>query len=236
VLEAAADDRPIDEEIQKADPLDQSTNAIMWKAVLADGLAKANGCRTYNERRRSGTAISIVGPESRVAAVRYLYLYLCAEIERLAKQYAGFGRAWLHAWRVGCATMISQRLHAACEEAREEALRNAGTADQRGVALVRVNAGLARLDAQNAAVEAWVEANLKLKSVKMKISGLKGISVADEIEIEIKGKVVEIAQRDTEFEWENGQTLCLEPTSCDLHKPGKETSIEEAIEGSRKKV
>lgn len=160
---SAGEDQPIEEEVRDCeDPLDRSKSKIAWKGSLASGIARANSCRIYWR----GGSIQIVGTPSNVSTVRYLYAYFVREIERLAKQYGGNGRSWMHAWRVGCAETLSARLKAAREEARNDARREAQdatqTADQRGVALVRVNSGIARLDGQDGAVVKYME-RLKLR-------------------------------------------------------------------------
>jgi hypothetical protein len=150
MLDASGDEGRIDEEEVRdcEDPLDKSKSKIAWKGRLASGIARANSCRIYWQ----GGAIQIVGAPSNVGTVRYLYSYFVREADRLAKKYAGNGRAWMHAWRVGLADTIAARLRAAREEARVDALAEAKTADQRGVALARVNTGITRLDAQDKAV------------------------------------------------------------------------------------
>lgn len=160
MLDATGDEGRIDEEEVRdcEDPLDRSKSKIAWKGRLASGIARANSCRIY---WRGGT-IQIVGAPSNVGTVRYLYSYFVREADRLAKKYAGNGRAWLHAWRVGLADTISARLLSARQEARADALGEARTADQRGVALARVNTGIARLDAQDLAVTAFM-GRLKLR-------------------------------------------------------------------------
>lgn len=159
-----ADDRPAAEDVRACeDPLDRSKTIIHWKGVLAGGLCAVNGCDRYWDRRRGG--LIVVGVPSDVQTVRYLYAYFVREIDRLAKQYAGNGKSWLHAWRVGCASTISKRLKEAAEEARAEARGEARSADDRGVALVRVNSGLARIDERGAAAAKYLE-GLGLRSTR----------------------------------------------------------------------
>lgn len=163
MLDEAADDRPAEAEIRECeDPLDRGKAIIAWKGTLAGGLCVANGCRRF---WRSGCII-IVGAPSDVQTVRYLYAYFVREVDRLAKQYAGNGKSWLHAWRVGCASTIAKRLKEAAEEARAEARGEARSADDRGVALVRVNSGIARIDARGNAAAQYLLDHLKLKKTK----------------------------------------------------------------------
>lgn len=162
MLDEGADDRPSAEEVRECeDPLDRGKAIIAWKGKLAGGLCAANGCRNF---WRSGCLI-IVGAPSDVQTVRYLYAYFVREINRLAKQYAGNGKSWTHAWRVGCASIIAERLRKAAEEARNDARGEAQSADERGVALVRVDAGIARIDARSAVATKYLE-GLKLTKTK----------------------------------------------------------------------
>jgi hypothetical protein len=158
-----ADDLPTAEDIRECeDPLDRGKAVVAWKGALASGLSLANGCRIFWRRG----SIVIVGAGSDVQTVRYLYAYFVREVDRLAKQYAGNGKSWLHAWRVGCASTISKRLKEAAEEARAEARGEARSADDRGVALVRVNSGIARIDARGSAAAQYLQDHLKLKKTK----------------------------------------------------------------------
>jgi hypothetical protein len=155
---SAGEEQPVEEEVRECeDPLDRSKSKIAWKGSLASGISRANSCRIY---WRGGT-IQIVGASSNVATVRYLYAYFVREIDRLAKRYAGNGKSWMHAWRVGCAETISARLKAAREEARNEARGEAVP----GVGLARVNAGIAKLTAQDGAVVKYME-QIKLRKGK----------------------------------------------------------------------
>lgn len=156
MLDASADEgREPEEPVREwEDPLDAAKSKIAWKGSLASGIARANGARIFWR----GPSIRIVGAPSNVATVRYLYMYFVREIERLAKQYAGNGRSWMHAWRCGVADMISTRLKEARNEARTEA-----QAATTGTALARVNAGIAKLDARDAAVGLYVDKNLRLR-------------------------------------------------------------------------
>jgi len=132
-------------------------NKCAWRGSLASGIARANACRVY----WTGPRLQIVGAPSDVATVRYMYAYLVREIDRLAETKSG-GKAWLHAWRMGAVATVSQRLREAREEARREARAEAQASGAGGAAIVRVNAGIARIERAESAVEA-VMAAMKMR-------------------------------------------------------------------------
>jgi hypothetical protein len=136
-------------------------NKCAWRGSLASGVARANACRVY----WTGPRLQIVGAPSDVATVRYLYAYLVREIDRIADTKSG-GKAWLHAWRMGAVSTVSQRLREAREEARREARAEAqASGGAGGAAIVRVNAGIARIERAESAVEA-VMAAMKMRKGK----------------------------------------------------------------------
>jgi hypothetical protein len=154
--EPAPADEPIGTE--RLDPLDASKSKVRWRGDLASGIARANGCRMY----WSGPAVRVIGTPSRVAAVRTLYAWLSREVDRLGREAArGQGRAWGNAWRVGCASRLSERL---AEAARVGAAEAKAKAIGSGVALVRVESALARIGVagERERVAAWQKAHLKL--------------------------------------------------------------------------
>ncbi|HET9061727.1 MAG TPA: hypothetical protein VFO62_00425, partial [Candidatus Binatia bacterium] len=117
---------------------------VTWRGRLARGIADANGCRIYWDPGHGGTLLRVIGTPSRVAAVRQLYSWLAAEIDRLGSEAAsGKGRSYGRSWRVGCASRVSERLADAAKAGRKEAER---TALHSGASIVRVSAALATLD------------------------------------------------------------------------------------------
>lgn len=136
-------------------------NKCAWRGSLASGIARANACRVY----WTGPRLQIVGAPSDVATVRYMYAYLVREIDRLAETKSG-GKAWLHAWRMGAVATVSQRLRDAREEARREARAEAQASGAgAGAAIVRVNAGIARIERAESAVEA-IMAAMRLRTAR----------------------------------------------------------------------
>jgi hypothetical protein len=86
-----------------------------------------------------------------------MFAWLVREVDRLGAEAAkGRGRSYGHAWRVGCAARLSERLREAARDGLREARERATS---RGVAIVRVEAALARLDASTelARVDGWMK-------------------------------------------------------------------------------
>lgn len=143
-------------------PLEEGGRRLAgWKAQLAAAIAKANACRAYT----SGPSIGIIGRASDVASVRYLYATLALEVERLTQRLAmGQGRTYSNSFRHGVVAAIAEKLAAA---------RAAVAADMRaensGAALVRIDNALQRVKDADAAVDAWIAANMKMRNATSRL-------------------------------------------------------------------
>lgn len=100
---------------------------VTWKMILLSGIAEANSCSAM--RTNYSGDMKLVGPSISLIVCQHLYEYLSNAIERRVKYRKGNGRglAYLNAFRVGCATRLSQRLLAQKEEIEKSGI--AGTAD-----------------------------------------------------------------------------------------------------------
>lgn len=148
------------------DPLDyaksgEGKNLSRWRVTLASALAKANQARIYT----SGSTIKIVGRPSDAETIRYMYQYLASEIERLTKIHAkGNGKTWANNFRYGIVDEIRDRL----AQQREETVRKMKdgavglSTGQTGMALVRIDKVLAKLEQRGEEVENWMDKNLRL--------------------------------------------------------------------------
>ena len=98
-LEARGDQAS--ENVEEADPLHvyAGTNAEGWRGSLAHGLANVHGCFSYQSHDAGKAVQKIAGRPSSVAIVRYLFGWLCYEIERLAQNERG--RSARHAFKMG---------------------------------------------------------------------------------------------------------------------------------------
>lgn len=154
-----------EEPVGKGDTLDEGgARLATWKPILAQKIATVNACRVYT----SGASIGIIGRASDVAKVRYMYGFLSGEVERLAKSLGmGHGRAYATSFRMGAVMAIGESLAAAQarveREMRDEHLHNPA-------ALVRIDKALAKLSDREREVDAWVRANMKLRSSRRSYS------------------------------------------------------------------
>lgn len=81
---------------------------VTWKMLLISGIAEANCCEAM---RNSYTGnVFLVGTDTNLIVCQHLYEYLQQAIERRARYRKGKGRAYLNAFRVGCATRLKERL------------------------------------------------------------------------------------------------------------------------------
>ena len=145
----------------EARSLDTAGRVVTWKGALARGIAHSFGCRTYWSRDffdiKVRTHIMVVGRDGDVDAVRYTYLYLCNEIDRLAADgwrelpeiYARCDtpRRWKNAFRVGAATAIARRLVEARDQSFARARAPSTATDAKLAALVRIERDEAEVDA-----------------------------------------------------------------------------------------
>lgn len=134
----------------EAHEIETRGQAVSWRGALASGVAYSFGCRMFWRPRREGGKLSVqlmvVGRSGDVDGVRYMYLYLSREVDRLANRawngrheharQLESARSWKNAFRLGAAVIIARRLR----EARDHAMNAARTAgdDQTARALVRV--------------------------------------------------------------------------------------------------
>ncbi len=147
-VETADDSRDDDDQIVDSEVM-STRSTIPWRQGLIAGLAKANGCETYVQRRTSGMHYRIVGQTSQTQVVSYMYAYLSREVDRLASHRSSMGRSWLRDFRLGAVTAIISRVNEANQRVVEEhvgsvALARIDDADR------RVKDAIARLDLEKA--------------------------------------------------------------------------------------
>ena len=102
---------------------DAHKRKVVWKGDVAFGAAAAFGCKYL----WSGPKPVMVGYESDLAAVKYVYQYLVREINRLADkswnefplQFLEKSREYKEAFRRGAASVVRQRL----QESRKDTIR-----------------------------------------------------------------------------------------------------------------
>lgn len=121
----------------------------LWLGILLHGLTRANGCEAYWASEDGQAVLRIVGATSDVQTCTYLYLYLRVEVERLCKAQGRKGpdaRRFNASFKAGAASTLQRRILDAAKEQRTE--QRIEAAEQGGVALMRIDSALARLDAK----------------------------------------------------------------------------------------
>ena len=135
-------------------PLYEGKKAITWKGALANAIARANNCRVFLQ----GGNIRIVGKTTGVALTRFLFDYVCAEVERLCdvsikrdRDVTGKvgAKTWANNFKLGAATAVADNLAASQREVQQ---KYAGT--QAMVIISR----------EGQAVEAFMSNNIKLRN------------------------------------------------------------------------
>ena len=145
-----------------------------WKAFMASAISRANSCKVYSSRtwtpdrpvkvqykdrvvvRTDRATLGIIGRAGDAQTVRYLYLYLVREIERLCREQGlGRGRTWSNNFKHGAVLEIRRRLHEMKSRVETE-YQQAGKSS----ALVRYNE-------RSLSVERWAKANTRLKTTHM---------------------------------------------------------------------
>jgi hypothetical protein len=132
-----------------------------WRGSLAIVLARAHGCVVFGPSDRH----FLIGRASACDAVRYLYTYAAAEIDRLAvKASRGMGRTWANNFRLGAVDAVKESLARAHAQAAADARAQAAGADAEaaGTALVKVENALALLQADHQAAVALGRARYRL--------------------------------------------------------------------------
>jgi len=162
-----ADDEPVETGLMYAGA---STKFPTWKGHLAAVVAQVNQCKAWRE----GPALHVVGRPSDASKVRALFVHIAVEIERLAsegsRERGSPGRTWVNNFRLGAVNAVNRRLREAHQRAKDGMRTEAAALGGGGVALVRVNTAIARLDERDTAVVRYAEQHLRLRSVRAKSS------------------------------------------------------------------
>ena len=172
-IEAAAleEGEPGDVQDLRDAPLDESKRLRAWKTHLADGIARANGCRVYVLERDGTRRIVIVGRADDAELVRLLYGELVKRVECLTRHHGqGQTRRFCNAFRLGVVMTLRERLALSAAEAKHRALEGECDAEAGDTALAPASTALAlaRLEARDDAVERFMEANLRLRPGRKK--------------------------------------------------------------------
>lgn len=138
--------------------MEKGSRQARWKWALISSLSYVNGCKSYLSRSDGRAATKTIGRPQDVATVRYMYRYLCSEVDRLTHKAAAErgnpGRTWCNNFRMGAASTIGERLRDA-HRATLKGYRARGD----GAAIVAVD----RVEKRLTTAQAWARQNLNLR-------------------------------------------------------------------------
>ena len=111
---------------------------VTWVLNLGTALASVNNCKlwftTYGNRDLCHGRLTAAGRESDLSTITYMLSYLTQEIEDISKReakmfretngYSG-GKNWSNSFKVGCVSMVYDRLKQARDKAIEDARASA---------------------------------------------------------------------------------------------------------------
>lgn len=134
-----ADGQAVDETVYGEDILNLTgaKRPQNWLIRLASGCARANNCRitivASTHYGRKG-AINLFGRKDDINATKYIYSMLVNEINRLGKEFNAHDKGATHAFKLGAAVAIVDRLigqkHASMKQASSTALIVINKADK----------------------------------------------------------------------------------------------------------
>ncbi len=141
-----------------------------WRSYLSATVANANGCRTfvrlewhYPSVTQTAT-IHIVGRPQDADKVRYLYVWVAREINRLLKKYGHRkGKTWRNNFRIGVIDAVKKKLNntqrRVVEKMRQKHQDNP-------LALIKLDHAVARLDQRLSDADAYIAEHLDLTEKK----------------------------------------------------------------------
>jgi len=172
-------DEPIFDMAKKGEFLDSmGNNLVGWKARLATEIGKANGCFCYIAmipQQRQGWEpvrikkhISLIGRQSDITVVNFLYQHCSQEVDRITKENGkGKGKNWSTQFRHGMVDTICDRVKKAKKETIQE-MRQEYQANP--MALVCLDKALAKIEKKNEDVIRFVKEDSEMKFKNQKAS------------------------------------------------------------------
>jgi len=153
------------------EPLEVARKIRKWKAVLASGLAHANGCAAYTvAAKKREQHLCIAGRVEDREAVTALWAWLVKRLEWLSATHGeGHVRDWHESFRIGAAETVVERLSTVQHEARRQ-LQNEGLEAR---ALIRLDAAI---EARQQMVRQFTSERLGLKrgrSITVRLDALE---------------------------------------------------------------
>lgn len=157
----AAKPEPEEPIVNFSEPLEAKQSST-WLTRIALALAAANQCRVYKMAGKT----CIVGRPSDVQTVRYLYNFLKAEVNRLANRDGrGYSNVWKNNFRLGASDTIVQKIRASREELKRT-MKSEADVSRNPNAIMRLETGLARIEARSKSVDQWINTNMRMKSYR----------------------------------------------------------------------
>jgi hypothetical protein len=118
--------------IEDSDYLYETGRIVRWKSSLAYILSKHYGCALFNSihlvNGRKASRYKLIGRQSDVQIVRYMFNWLMLECQRLVKQEAyGKGKVFAQSYCAGFVAGVGNQLKASRQEVMQQADQNAIT-------------------------------------------------------------------------------------------------------------
>jgi len=99
------------------DPLDEMRVVASWKSRLSVVVSSLHGCQCY----KRGGSLNLIGRPSDVATVRYLYSWICRQIELVvASEGLGHSKNYKNNFRLGMVDTIAVRMRDAKKVAEQQ--------------------------------------------------------------------------------------------------------------------
>lgn len=165
-----------EEIIEGAKFLYEGKRAIAWKSRLAGGICQLNACRYYIKRTRNGMKYAVVGRNSDIEVVHYLFNSIVEQIEIFSQDALNKclieGKTGSNNFKHAAAEKVISRLEETQRQIREE---------------YKGTTALVFVDSKDAEVAKWVEKNLNL--VYKSFGGHRGDDSAASLGRQAGGKV-----------------------------------------------
>jgi len=145
--------------------IETTSRTVTWKIILLSGIADANSCDAMRNNYTGN--MFLVGSSTNLIVCQHLYQYLTQAIERQAKSCQGKGRAYLNAFRVGCATRLRQRLLTQKEEMKQSGIAGNGETPATPAIVVR-----SMFERNQDAIADY----LRQRGIKVKVRSASGVS------------------------------------------------------------
>jgi len=145
-----------------------------WKVLLANILAKSNGCYIVCQ---TDDRVTLIGEDRDIEVIQSIYKYLSKELSLLCinnmvsqKALVGAypGSKYVEGFYLGAITTIDKRLKSTNLQVRKEEYDNASTTEE----IELLKTALSKLDTRLQKAEDWVKDNLEVKIDKVKIDNI----------------------------------------------------------------